>query len=154
MRLQATSIQRSVVAAYYDLGAQIAVEQSGPSAEVVPLPINANQRDYYCVSAEGVVDAPAAVQTHYFAWSCAIVAINAFIALLMIKLLSHTTGVCTGSGPACNASFLALGRSREIPIVIESLVWAAADVGLALAWISRRREALRLKRLENIQANR
>jgi hypothetical protein len=96
--------------------------------------------------------APATIRTHYLWWICAAVAINGFMALLVIKVLLHATGVCTGFYAACSTIFLAEASSRQLHIIVESLIWAAADVGIVMAWISHRREGLRLKRLAKVLA--
>jgi hypothetical protein len=95
---------------------------------------------------------PTVFRTHYLGWISAVVGINGFMALLLTKLLLHATGVCTGLGSTCSTIFLEEASSRQLHIIVESVIWAAADVGIVLAWISHRREGLRLKRLAAVEA--
>jgi len=80
------------------------------------------------------------------------IGINGFMALLIAKVLTHTTGVCTGLGSSCDVIFLAEASSRRLHLIVETFVWGAADLGIVLAWISCRRESMRLKRLAAIEA--
>jgi hypothetical protein len=79
------------------------------------------------------------------------IGINGFMSLLLVKVITHTTGVCTGLGSSCDVIFLAEASSRRLHIIVESFVWGAADLGIVLAWISCRRERMRLKRLAAIE---
>jgi hypothetical protein len=79
-----------------------------------------------------------------------LVVINGFMALLIVHSLDHTTGVCTGSGAACSAIFLAEAGSRRLHIIVESLIWGVADFGFCSAWVSTRRDRRQLERIANI----
>jgi len=80
------------------------------------------------------------------------VGINGLMALLLVKVLPHTTGVCTGLGSTCDVIFLEEARSRRLHIIVESFIWGAADLGIVLGWISGHRESMRVKRLAAIEA--
>jgi hypothetical protein len=67
-------------------------------------------------------------------------------------VLLHTTGVCNGLGSTCEAIFLAEASSRRLHIIVESFIWGAADLAVVVAWISDRREILRLERLAAVEA--
>ena len=109
-------------------------------------------REHFGVSGNDLYDAPATIQTHYLWWICAVVGINGFMALLIAKVLLHTTGVCTGFGSSCDTIFLAEASSPRLHVIVESLIWGAADLGIVMVWISHRRESLRLKRLAAVVA--
>jgi hypothetical protein len=66
------------------------------------------------------------------------VGINGFMALLIVKVLLHTTGVCNGLGSTCEAIFLAEASSRRLHIIVESFIWGAAELAVVVAWISDR----------------
>jgi hypothetical protein len=104
------------------------------------------------VSANEFRSTPTTIRSHYFWWVCVFVGINGFMALLIVKVLTHRTGVCTGLGSACDVIFLAEASSRRLHIIVESFIWGAADLGIGLSWISCRRENMRLKRLAAIEA--
>ena len=97
-------------------------------------------------------NAPTAIRTHYFWWVCVFVGFNGFMALLIVKVLLHTTDVCTGLGSTCDVIFLAEASSRRLHIIVESFIWGAADLGIVLGWISGHRESMRVKRLAAIEA--
>jgi hypothetical protein len=104
------------------------------------------------VSGDEFRGAPTTIRPHYFWWVCVFIGINGFMALLIAKVLTHTTGVCTGLGSSCDVIFLAEASSQRLHLIVESFVWGAADLGIVLAWISCRRERMRLKRLAAIEA--
>jgi hypothetical protein len=106
------------------------------------------------VSEDEFGGAPKTRRTHYLWWICAVVGINGLMALLVIKELLHTTGVCMGLNRSCNAFFLAAASSRLLHIIVESFIWAAADAVLVMAWVSHRQERQRLKRLAKVLAGR
>lgn len=109
-------------------------------------------REHSSVSDTESLGTSTAIKTHYLWGIAAVVGINGFMALLISKVLFHATGVCTGLASACNTIFLEEASSRRLHIIVESLLWAAIDVGIVVAWVSNRRESLRLKRLAKIEA--
>ena len=108
-------------------------------------------REHSSVSDNESLGTSTAFKTHLWGIA-AVVGINGFMALLISKVLFHATGVCTGLASACNTIFLEEASSRRLHIIVESLLWAAIDVGIVVAWVSNRRETLRLKRLAKIEA--